>query len=161
MSFKNSKNSFVKNQSNKLTNVVLSDLNFPSLNDANISTAMSSLNFIEKVKFEPIVEIKIERNPEYVYYTTNKIPVKQEPPDGKPKWAYFGSTWQLETVETVEKIDDFNPDFSKMINNWENYKTNFVNIYGEDFYDNLYKFPYEEIFDEDEEDSDDEYEYEE
>ena len=48
-----------------------------------------------------------------------------------------------------------------MINNWENYKTNFVNIYGEDFYDNLYKFPYEEIFDEDEEDSDDEYEYEE
>ena len=66
----NAKNAFVKNQANKLTNVVLSDQNFPALHNANIAVA-SSLNFIEKIKFEPVIEIKTERNPEYIYYTTH------------------------------------------------------------------------------------------
>jgi len=147
---KNSKNSFVKNKANILTNVVLSDHNFPSLNNTAVVAPTSSLNFIEKIKFEPIVEIKTERNPEYTYYITHHIPAKQEPAEGKPKWAYFGPSWQLET-ETAEQIDGFNPDFSKMINNWDKYKTNFIDMYGEDFYENMYKYPVEETFEEDEE----------
>ena len=145
----NAKNAFVKNQANKLTNVVLSDQNFPALHNANIAVA-SSLNFIEKIKFEPVIEIKTERNPEYIYYTTRNIPVKKEPENGKPKWAHFGPVWELETV-TAEPTDCKNPDFSKMVNHWNKYKTTFISIYGEDCYDDMYKYPYEETFEEEEE----------
>ena len=153
---RNQENSFVKNPANKLTNVVLSDLNFPSLNNSTISAQPSSLNFIEKIKFEPIIDVKIERNPEYVYYTTRHFIEKQEPAEGKPNWAYFGSTWQLEDKECTDTTPIYNANFTDMINNWNKYRTNFIDIYGEDYYDTIYKYPFEETFEEDFEEDEDE-----
>lgn len=52
---------------------------------------------------------------------------------GKILYEYVPSTYVEETTE-----EDFQCPLNKMITNWENYKINYINLYGEDIYEKYY-----------------------
>ena len=64
---------------------------------------------------------------------------------------YFPSTYIEETKE-----EDFQYALNKMIKNWENYKINYINLYGEDTYEKYYGLNETDNEEEDETDNEEE-----
>ena len=61
--------------------------------------------------------------------------------------------------KTMDYLSQFKKDIEPMFQRWENYKNEFIDLYGEDDYNHYYKFPnydYSYLYKEEEEDQDEE-----
>jgi len=157
------KNFFMKTEKKiEMNNII----EFPSLSPSVvISQINKSEENEEKMNYMSASLKEEEKNSEV--YLRDWLYISMDKNDGKIKKMINGKNYKksimigeeddIESLSKTEFNDKANKVISEMIKNWENYKTWYINLYGEDCYEKMYEMVYKEgdIIYDDEYDEDD------
>jgi hypothetical protein len=150
-------NSFIKMEKKiDATNII----EFPSLSDVTIQLEnKEQKNYVDICLIEKEKEKKDVYLPGWLYISMDKDRKLKKIMNGKvceiPK--YNDEEEDIESLNKTEYNKKAVKVISEMIKNWENYKTWYINLYGEDCYEKMYEMVYREddIIYDDEYDEDD------
>jgi hypothetical protein len=134
--------SFAKrDQTNKFTSKVkkpdicFNETNFPILGSTQKSNENLGLNYIESLSTKNTEEEEEEKlKPGWVSYQFNKKTRKVDINYGPSKFE------EKEKVDVEEEIIDHNV-INKMVERWQDYMDNYIELYGEDDYIKHHLFP--------------------
>lgn len=136
-------------------------MEFPSLSDVMPSLQIENKenkNFVDMILLEKEEEKKDSYLPGWLHISMDK--------DRRIKKVFNGKVFEKRKDDQQEDIDSLTKEeynkkaikvISKMIQNWENYKKWYINLYGEDCYEKMYEM----VRREDDINYDDDVEYEE
>lgn len=101
---------------------------FPDLITNNPNTIATTMNYKNKLKFiEPKVESTIKPGHISLFYdkNTRKLCIEKSPQE-QQKQKQYPST----------------PSFEKLVNHWEKWYDNYIDLYGEDIYADVHLYPF-------------------
>ena len=125
----------------------------------------------KKVDHETNDNNELKKNISYVDKLNLMIDEKENEDILKPGWvkisidknnkihSLYNNSNNLEIENTVDEMEEFKKNLIPMFERWENYKKNYIEMYGEDDYYYHHRFPnydYSYLYKEEEEDQDEE-----
>jgi hypothetical protein len=140
------KNFFMKTEKKiEMNNII----EFPSLSPSVVISQINKSENKEKMNYMS-VSLKEEEEKNSEIYLRDWLYISMDKNDGKIKKIINGKNYKKSTI-MIEEEDDIeslsktefndkaNKVISEMMKNWENYKTWYINLYGEDCYEKMYE----------------------